>query len=435
MTNGADVPIPAVLVRTGFYGWTLLGALWLVMCFNLGFPAYGQSVISAVMGKTLGFDRQTLGVIFAVYIAMSGVPGPLVAMSVNRVGARRTLVLGSAILVTGALLMALWVTVRWQAILSLGILVGAGVVTGAAIPSQAVIARWFVRRRALALAILYSAGALGGAIAAWVLTHAIEWYGGDWRVGWWIIAALSTVAAVIAIIFVRESPEALGQFPDGQPLDPAAPKAARRAGFVTTEEWSLREALTNPAYWLMVFSLVGGSGGYSLYLSQGIPHLIDLGHTLDVAKNSIIVMTISGLGAKAVLALLGDRIDPRYLWAVFTAVFGLGLVLIVNARSYEMLVTFSICIGIGFGGGVVCMMTVLSNYFGMRVFASLSGGAIAINTGFSVVAPWVGGYLFDKGAGYGGTFYTVAVWCFVGAIVLFVLRRPRRKAVAPGNQN
>ncbi|HZF15084.1 MAG TPA: MFS transporter [Steroidobacteraceae bacterium] len=431
MANATDTIVHAAQARPVFYGWTLLGALWLVMCFNLGFPAYGQSVISAVMGKTLGFDRRTLGAIFAVYIAMSGVPGPLVAMSVNRFGSRRTLVLGSAILVSGALLMALWVTERWQAILSLGILVGAGVVTGAAIASQAVIARWFVRRRALALAILYSAGALGGAMAAWVLTHVIEWHGGDWRAGWWVIAMLSTLAAVIAAIFVRESPESLGQVADGQPPEPAAAKPVRRPAFVTAEEWSAPEALINPAYWLMVFSLVGGSGGYSLYLSQGIPHLIDLGHPLEVAKNSIVVMTISGLGAKAVLALLGDRIDPRYLWAVFTAFFGLGLVLIVHARSYEMLVAFSICIGVGFGGGVVSMMTVLGNYFGMRSFALLSGVAIGINTGFSVIAPWVGGYLFDKGTGYGGTFYTVAVWCFVGSAVLFVLKRPRRKAGTP----
>jgi MFS family permease len=159
-----------------------------------------------------------------------------------------------------------------------------------------------------------------------------------------------------------------------------------------------------------------------------VRHLKDLGHSLEVAGSSISIMTISGLIAKVILATLGDRLDPRYLWAVFTAIFGLGLVLIVDARSYSMLVAFAMCLGIGFGGGVVCLMTVLSNYYGMRAFASLSGIAVAINTGFSVIAPWVGGYLFDKGLGYGGTFYTVAVWCFVGAAVLFVLRPPRKAA-------
>ena len=40
----------------------------------------------------LGFDRQALGTLVAVYLAMSGLPGPLVAASVNRIGVRWTLV-------------------------------------------------------------------------------------------------------------------------------------------------------------------------------------------------------------------------------------------------------------------------------------------------------------------------------------------------------
>ena len=99
---------------------------------------------------------------------------------------------------------------------------------------------------------------------------------------------------------------------------------------------------------------------------------------------------------------------------------------VIDARSYSMVIAFAACISIGFGGGIVCLMTVLSNYFGTRAFASLSGLAIAINTGCSVLAPIIGGRLYDQGHGYGGTFYALAIWCFVGAVVLFVMRPPRK---------
>jgi MFS family permease len=410
----------------GFYGWKLLGAFWLIMCFNLGFPAYGQTVISAVMSKDLGFNRQTLGIIFAVYIAMSGVPGPFVAMLVNRFGVRLTVILGSLILIAGAALMATWVREAWQAVVALGLLVGAGVATGAAIASQSCVAQWFVRRRALALAILYSAGALGGSIAAWLLTRVIERAHGDWRAAWWVVAGLCCVAAVIAALFVRERPADLGQLPDGEPAGGSGAAPVRRPAFITRDDWTFREAAKTRTYWLIIVSLVGGSGGYSLFLAQGVRHLMDLGHTLEIASSSISIMTVTGLIAKAIIAAFGDRIDPRYLWAVFTAAFGVGLVIVVDARSYASLVVFSTCLGIGFGGGVVCLMAVLSNYFGTRAFASLSGLAVAINTGCSVVAPIVGGRLFDTGHGYGGTFYFVATWCFIGAAVLFALRAPRK---------
>ena len=135
-------------------------------------------------------------------------------------------------------------------------------------------------------------------------------------------------------------------------------------------------------------------------------------------------MTVSGLIGKAILAAFGDRIDPRYIYASFVAVFGVGLVVIVNAHALWQVVLFAACIGIGFGGGLVCLMSVLSNYYGTAAFASLAGVAIAINTTLSAIAPKVAGHLFDRGVGYAVNFYFLAAWCFVGAIVLFVMRRP-----------
>jgi len=142
-----------------FYGWTMLAALWGVMFLNLGFPAYGPSVINTAMAKALGLHREALGNMFSVYMIMSGLPGPLVALSVNRFGVRKTLLLGSSFIIAGALLMATVVTGAVGAMLCYGLLVGAGVATGAALASQAALARWFVRRRSLALSLLDSAAA------------------------------------------------------------------------------------------------------------------------------------------------------------------------------------------------------------------------------------------------------------------------------------
>ena len=82
------------------------------------------------------------------------------------------------------------------------------------------------------------------------------------------------------------------------------------------------------------------------------------------------------------------------------------------------------CCGIGFGGGLVCFMPVLSNYYGTLAFASLAGLALAINTTMSAIAPKVAGHLFDQGVGYGVTFYVLAVWGFISAVVLICTRRP-----------
>ncbi|HTU66696.1 MAG TPA: MFS transporter [Steroidobacteraceae bacterium] len=406
-----------------FYGWVLLGVLWLVFAFNLGFPAYGGPVLNTAMAKELGFSRETLGTITLIYIIMSGLPGPVVAMAVNRFGVRRTLVVGSVMNVAGATFMATVANSGAAAYLGFGLLVGGGVCAGAAIASQTALSRWFLRHRALALSILYSAGAIGGYFAVkFILPWAME-AGGSWRAGWWVIVALSALAAVLAMLLVRERPQDLGLEPDG--VGAAGAGAARpRPAYITSTPWEFRDVVRRPTYWLIVASLVGGSGGYTLFLAHGIVHLQDLGHPVDVARGALATMTWTGLLAKAVIMLFGDRVDPRWLWGVFMLFFGAGLVIIVDARSTLAVDAFATCLGIGFGGGVVCLMAVLGNYFGLKAFALLSGIAIAINTTLSALAPYVAGFLFDHGYGYGGTCYFLAGWCFLGALVLFAIRKP-----------
>src|ERR1700733_6812017 len=119
--------------KQSYYGWTMLATRWAVMFLNLGFPAYGPSVINPAMAKAVGLNREALGNMFSVYMIMSGLPGPLVAVSINRFGVRKTLVLGSMLTIAGALLMATLVTGGLGGMLCYGLLVGTGVATGAGI--------------------------------------------------------------------------------------------------------------------------------------------------------------------------------------------------------------------------------------------------------------------------------------------------------------
>ena len=413
-----------------FYGWVLLAVLWFVFAFNLGFPAYGGPGLNTAMAAEYGFSRETLGLITSFYIIMSGLPGPLVAMSVNRFGVRRTLVVGGLLNVAGATFMATLASTGMAAYIGFGLVIGGGVCTGAAIGSQTVLSRWFVRRRAMALSVLYSSGAIGGALASKFILPWASQAGGSWRAGWWVIAGSSAVAALLAFSFVREKPEDMGLLPDGEgPAGSGAP-ARPRPAYITDTPWEFRDAVRRPSYWLIVASLVGGSGGYTLILAHGIVHLKDLGHSPQVAFGVITTLAWTGLLAKAVLVAFGDRLDPRWIWVGFMMFFGAGLALFVAPRTPFMVDMAATCVGIGFGGGVVCLMTVIGNYFGLKAFALLSGIAIAINTTLSALAPFIAGYLFDHGYGYDGACYFLAAWCFVGALVLFMIRKPVLPAVA-----
>jgi MFS family permease len=137
--------------------------------------------------------------------------------------------------------------------------------------------------------------------------------------------------------------------------------------------------------------------------------------------------------AKVVIGTLGDQIDPRYIWAMFTALGGVGMLLIVHATGSAGIYPFAICLGVGFGGMIVCLMAVLSNYYGTRVYPSVVGLALAVQTTFGAIAPFVAGRVYDHYKTYTYCFYFIAVVCLVGVALLLAIRPPTRLAAKIGD--
>lgn len=422
--------------KSGFYGWKLLAAFWVILAINLAFPAYGSNIINAVMVADLHLDRRLLGTMGAAYMLMSGLPGPLVAMYVNRFGVRLTLITGSAILTCGAVSMATFVDTGVEAVLVYGLLVGLGVVTGGALAAQTGTAFWFVRRRALAIAIILSAGGLAGAVAVRFINYVISASAGDWRAGWWLIAIMATVSLIVAALFVRERPEDLGQEADGGQSTDASKKIRSTRVHITEEVWRFSEVLRSPALWILLFGSLGMSAGFTQAMVHSVPHLVDLGISRDVAAGVFSNLVLSTLLGKLMLAMFGDRVDPRYLWAIAVGVFGIGLFVLIDATTTLKLNIYSACIGFGFGGGLVCMMTVMSNYFGSKVYASVIGVTLAVQTTIGAVGSFVAGDLYERLGSYTVGFIGTAILCFAGSLALVLIRpphRPQSPESAPGD--
>lgn len=411
-----------------FYGWKLLAAFWLILFINLAFPAYGSSVVNAWMVGDLGIDRRTLGLMVSVYMLMTGLPGPLVAMFVNRHGVRATLVSGSLILFAGALGMATFVDTGIEAVIVFGLVVGFGVMSGGALAAQTGTAFWFVRRRALAISLILSAGGIGGFVATRALNALITAADGNWRAGWWLIGGLALVSALTAALFVREKPEDLGQEPDGgdSRAESTSGKRPRRV-HITAEQWSYAEVLRTRSLWLLLFCSLGMSAGFTLTMAHSVVHLQDLGNTTDAAAKAFSFLVVSTLLGKLMLGIFGDRVDPRYLWSIAVGVFGVGMLILLDATTAAEMNAFAICVGFGFGGSLVCMMTVLSNYFGSKAYASVIGITLAVQTTAGALGSFIAGDLYERQGSYTVAIIGTAALCFAGALLLLVLRPPTRR--------
>jgi MFS family permease len=235
-------------------------------------------------------------------------------------------------------------------------------------------------------------------------------------------------------MYIKEDPKDIGQLPDGTSDDShdtvtQSQNRKKQSVYITTVNWTYREVVFNRNFWTMMICHMGMGCGYVLFLGHGVVHLMDIGHTRDAGSWAISLIALTSLIGKVIIAALGDRIEPRYIWAGFLALFSIGMILAVNAVSSFLLIGVASCIGIGFGGGVVCVATVLSNYYGTKVFASLIGLSLAFNTTFGAIVPYFAGRLYDSGYGYKGVFYALAIWCVAGAIVLFSMKTPFKETL------
>ncbi len=415
-----------------FYGWTLLVVFWLILIADYAFPFFGASVISPYMAKDLHLSRSSLGTAFAVLSWMAGLPAPLVAMCINNKGVRFTILLGSAILLAGSLAMALLVRGPLGLTIAFGVVIGAGLITAGVIPPMTGSAAWFTKRRALVISLLTTGPGIGGFIAPVVLDHLITVNHGNWRVAWWLIAGLNVIAILLAYFFVKERPSDIGQFPDGEagPVtdgDSTQPEK-KRGVYRTSEDWTFSEVLRSPTLWLMLAACVGVWAGFTMFLAHGVIHLIDLGHAPAEAAFSLSILLIAVLGGNFLVAGLGDRIELRYLFGLGSFLLGVGILLAVNATGAAGLYLYAIALGGGFGMAFSAVMTLPSNYFGYKAYASVLGITSPVQTTAGAVAALVAGYAYDHfGHSYAATFYTVTALCFLGAIIALFLTPPVRK--------
>ena len=85
------------------------------------------------------------------------------------------------------------------------------------------------------------------------------------------------------------------------------------------------------------------------------------------------------IGQTAV-ATLGDRVEPRFLSAVGVCLYGAGTLLAIHAVTTQTMYTYAILMGAGFSTAFTCLQTVLSNYYGLKVYPALLGVTLPVGT-------------------------------------------------------
>ncbi|MGD0854417.1 MAG: MFS transporter [Dehalococcoidia bacterium] len=423
--------------KTGsFYGWVLLPILCLVYSIPIGFALYGPPVIYRFMQKELPWQRGEINLGYTFIGVMIGLGAFIIPWLMDRFGPRKTLTLGAILTAISVLLMAFLGQI-YPVYLVLCFFVGLGISFGSIVPIQALVLLWFNVRRALVMGLVMGGGAIGGFIYPQIISAAIVAFGGDWRVGWVVIAVACLAGSVIAMIAVRNRPEELGQHPDG--MTPEALREAMSHGkskpiktYRSPVNWHFKDALKTRAIW---FSIIGISFIFFMWetlLTQTPAHLNDRGFSLSDPILFLqpafiygLILAFSIVGRLSV-SFLGELIESRFLIAIagFCLISGGVLFWFASRDNLWATYLYPLLAGFGFGASYVSYPLLLGNYFGTESFHKISAIFNPITTGFQYSAAFVAGQLYDINGNYGMAIIIACSGAFIGILAILLCRPP-----------
>ena len=414
--------------RAIYYGWVIVVVGFLAHIASAFSISSTLSVFLKPLSADLGISRGTFSLIRSGEILIGAAAAPVVGTLMDRYGGRWLMAAGGLISGAGFILLGQtrdfiqFMLVRWLLVTRGDSLMGSLVVNVS-------IARWFVRMRGRALAIASMGHGLTK-VCMPVIAAALMLYIG-WR-GSWVVFGVFALLLVVApaVLLMRRSPEEMGLLPDGGPVEAGEAAAARRYTKRTGAdniEWSRREALRTPVFWLIACTFGVAQIGVTGLNLHVFSYVTDQGHPVLVAATVMSVIAVMQFSTPIVWGMLADRMDNGVLNTAKCALQGAGLLLALSLPGMAPLYAGFFIYGIGMGGTAILAETIWADFFGRTSLGKIRGMGSLVTSVFSAGGPPFFGLLFDYTQTYYLSFSLFIGMLFISAVLSLYLRPPTKR--------
>jgi MFS family permease len=305
---------------------------------------------------------------------------------------------------------------------TVGISIGFSMIGGT--PAQAAVARWFRRKRGLALAITSMGGSLGGVVMAPAVQYLLT--NGDWRI---VFAAIGGGILLILLpliaLAMRDDPERVGTRPDGDPPDtpwPAEPVPA--SSRLAEPLWTYRSLVNSRNFWMLTVGFLFASTLYTLIEVYQFPILTSRGIEGATAALFISFYSLSAALSKFGWGYLADRVDLRKLILIALCANSLALVLLAFATALPLIWLYTLLGGASGGGQSSLLPALIAQKFGHRSFGTVAGLFLPLSMIAPAIAVPLAGFVFDATHTYTLVFVSTAALAVMSSTAL--LKLPRR---------
>ena len=432
--QGRSQPMIRTLVQRlpFFYGWAAVGCAMSSNVVRQAAAVTTLSIFIVPMTGEFGWSRTGVSGAVSAGAVLGALAAPFIGPLFDRHGSRALLI--ASALAVSACCIALAGT---RGLLWFYVAFGISRMmfsTPFDLGTSSVAAKWFVRRRALAMSLLTASIGIGLTILP--LAAAIAIAAGGWRSGWLALAVIVVVLGVVPqwFLLVRE-PEDIGLRPDG---DEPAPRlrAGTSAGGASADDagaddaagevaFTRAQALRTPTLWLMmaytmlVFPI---QAGVSLHWA---PHLIERGISPTLMATMVSSFSLAVALSSVLFGYAGDRVPVRATLAASAALMALGAMTMIAVSGPLPAYAASVLFGTGVGGILTMTPVAWANYFGRAHFGAIRGMTLPAQVGGQAAGPLLAGLLRDLTGDYASGLATFAALSLLAAAVALVTPSPR----------
>ena len=370
----------------------------LASSLTLTFVGSGSLFLITVTLKDLaaefGWPREVPSLAFSLQFIGGGLGGILMGYLLDKVGSFVLPLIASFAVVLGAILTTM-VETQWQLYAIYLVLFGFLAQGSLYAPLMANIAKWYERRRGMAVGIVASGQSLSGIVWPPIFGIAVTEIG--WRngfIGFSIIAGC--IMLPLCLVFVRKPPS-IKTLQDAEDLDLAGKKGANAL--------RARKSQTNLSHFQFQLALCAAILGCCVSMGLPLAHLVahatDRGLALTDAVTVLSVTLMAAFTSRVlIVGLLSDRYGGLMALFCFSALQAAMLGLLTMADTTLLLYVVGIGFGLGYGGIFPVYAVIVREYMppeeaGRRTGIVFLFGACAMGFG-----SWMGGNLFDVTGSY-----------------------------------
>jgi len=368
--------------RVAPYAWVVVAVLAITLTIASG-ARFLFGVVLKPISEEFGWNRaQLTGAVMLAMIVLS-ICQPLVGILVDRIGAKKILVGGIALLGV-SLIPFSFATSLWQIYVLYGLLTSFGLAAASPVLATSIVGRWFTQRRGLAMSVATSGSAFGQLlivpVATWIMLAT------SWQTTYRVLAiALLAVAVPLSAIFLRD-----------------APRAPIAGGEVPPPEdgLTLRDAVRHPAFWILAFGFVVCGWTMAFPNTHFLAYADDMGMSVLHAANTISVTAIFSILGSVLLGLAADRFRRTSVLALTYALRGLAFLLLLWLPAGNLLYVYGLVLGISWTATTPLTAAIAADRYGPKNLGFIFGSLFTfMNLGFGL-GSFLGGVIFEASGGY-----------------------------------